>query len=73
MWESVYGKHITMQLVVSREFVLGVLEKDLGVNKTLAKVRGQCYWEHCRENIEERCIKCTVRRPDNTVAQETKC
>lgn len=58
-WESASGKHVTMQLVVSKEYVQWVLEKiygkasnaHLGVNKTLEKVHEHFYWVHCREDV----------------------
>ena len=62
-WESPERGEETWQLVLPSALCAGVLKLlhdspvggQLGVSKTLGKVRARFYWIHCRRDVEEWC------------------
>lgn len=66
-WENTRGNNSHLQLIVPKSRVPNVLKMfhdgtsggHLGVKRTLMKVRERFYWNHCRDDVEDWCRKCT--------------
>jgi len=67
-WELTELGKVTWQLVLPKGLRISVLKKlhdnpvggQLGVFKTLAKVRERFYWIYCRRDVEEWCQRCDL-------------
>ena len=68
LWENANGREIKEKLVVPFALQIELIKQlhstdyggQLGVTKTLRKVKDRFYWVGCRENVEDYCRTCDV-------------